>query len=133
MSEKNLTPHSILIVDDHHIIRKTLRKWLDAVYPGTTFLEVSNGEEAVALLDNTPVELVLMDMHLPGMNGIEAVKRIKSDHPETFVVMLTVQEDNFYLNSAISAGANAYVVKREMYEELIPTIAEMMSKNGESR
>ena len=126
MSQRIPEKHSILIVDDHHIIRKTLRQWLYGVYPGATIVEASSGEEALSVMADNPVQLVLMDLHLPGMNGIEAVRAIKANNPDTYVVMLTVQEGQHYRTTAAKAGANAYVVKRQMYEDLIPAISGIM-------
>jgi DNA-binding NarL/FixJ family response regulator len=113
----------ILIVDDHHVIRRTLKQWLANKYPGVALLEASNGETALEICRERPPDLVLMDVHLPVMNGIETAKQLKSSHPQIKVVMLTVQEDLRYQISAQEAGADGYVIKRQMYTDLIPAIA----------
>jgi len=122
MAENNNHKASILIADDHNIMRKTLRQWLSSKFPNLQVFEASSGEQALDVLQGSTVELVLMDIHLPGMNGIDTTKQIKSAYPDLPVIVLTVQEDERYQAEAIKAGADAYVVKRKMYAELIPLI-----------
>ncbi len=118
-SKKN----TILIVDDHHVIRRTLRQWLSNKFPKIDLLEASSGETALEICQEQAPELVLMDVHLPVMNGIETTKQLKTTHPHIRVIMLTVQEDPRYRNSAQEAGADGYVIKRQMYTDLIPAIS----------
>ncbi|MBL7162751.1 MAG: response regulator transcription factor [Anaerolineales bacterium] len=120
MAENNNHKASILIADDHNIMRKTLRQWLSSKFPNLQVFEASSGEQALDVLQGSTVELVLMDIHLPGMNGIDTTKQIKSAYPDLPVIVLTVQEDERYQAEATKAGADAYVVKRKMYTELIP-------------
>lgn len=122
----NLT--TILVVDDHHLIRRTLREWLSKQFPSKRIIEAGSGEDALEIFLENQVNIVLMDVHLPGINGIDIVKIIKSDYPETRVIVLTVQEDKRYRLKAHEAGADGYVIKREMYSDLIPLI---LSFNGQ--
>jgi len=119
---------TILIVEDHDQVRATLYDWLSVVFPQYTFFEAKSGEEAVnKVIAQTPT-LVLMDIGLPRMNGIQATRMIKSASPETKVVILTIHEDPQYQTDAASAGANGYVVKRKMHYELIPILKKLLDK-----
>jgi DNA-binding NarL/FixJ family response regulator len=121
-------PRSILITDDHGIIRLTLREWLVGEFPELSIQEACSGEQALELLAAKPrPELVLMDFHLPGRSGIDVTKQIKNQFPDIRVVVLTIQEDQQYIEQAREAGADGYVIKRQMYTDLIPSIQNIFS------
>ena len=84
-----MSPH-ILIVEDHQGVRQSLREWLELSFPGYRLLEATSGEEAVILAQAMCPCLVIMDIGLPGMSGIEAAQGIKAAVPATRVVMLTI-------------------------------------------
>ena len=118
---------TILIVEDHDEVRANLHDWLSAVFPNCIFSESKSGEEAVNKIIAQPPALVLMDVGLPRMNGIQATRVIKSVSPETKVVILTIHEDPRYQADAASAGANGYVIKRKMHSELISVMKNLLS------
>lgn len=118
--------YTLMIVDDHHVIRDTLRRWLRDKIPGINILEASSGEDASRLFESNPVDLVLMDIHLPRMSGIETIKLLKKKCPDLKVIVLSVQEDKRYRANAMKAGADEYVIKREMYSQLIPSIEKLL-------
>jgi len=124
--QKNRIPtndrSSILIVDDHHLIRKTLHDWLSKQFPSKEIFEVGSGEDALEKFSQYDPRVILMDFHLPGINGLDTLKRIKAKNPEIRIIMLTVQEDKRYRTKALEAGADAYIFKREMYSQLVPLI-----------
>jgi DNA-binding NarL/FixJ family response regulator len=131
MVEKQIVPQSIMITDDHSVIRRTLREWLSEEFPGIRVVENSSGEAALEMLaSQTLPEIVLMDFHLPGQSGITVIKQIKKDHPDLPVVMLTIQEDKQYREKALEAGADEYVVKRRMYTDLIPAVQNALDKSS---
>jgi DNA-binding NarL/FixJ family response regulator len=115
-------PDTILIVEDHEVVRRSLRDWLGAVFPHFDLLEAASGEEAVTVASERPLRAVVMDIGLPQMNGIEATRRIKAAAPATEVVILTIHEDAAYRADATAAGASAYVPKLKMRAELVPTL-----------
>lgn len=117
---------TILIVEDHDSVRKSLHEWLNDAFPDCSFLEAKSGEEAVALVQTKPPDIVLMDISLPRMSGIDATRFIKSVIPKVNVVILTVHETNEYKANAIAAGAIAYVTKRKMHRELIPILEKIL-------
>ena len=85
------------------------------------------GEEAIALTRIESPCLIVMDIRLPGMNGIETTRRIKAALPCAQIVMLTILEGNSYRAEATSAGASAYVQKQRMHSELVPTMAGLLA------
>jgi len=113
---------TILIVEDHDGVRTSLREWLGCAFPECRFLEATTGEEAVDLVCAQRPEIILMDIELPQINGIEATQRIKRIMPEAQVVMLTIHEASVYQTHAEAVGVSAYVLKRKMDTELIPVL-----------
>ena len=120
-------PVTILIVEDHEAVRRSLRDWLQVEYPQCRVIEASSGEEALALMPVESPRLVVMDISLPRMSGIEATRRIKAVLPSTHVVMLTIYEGDSYRAGATAAGASAYVPKRVMRTELMSTLAALLA------
>ena len=122
----------ILLVDDHDQVRTSLRNWLGATFPNYEFIEAKSGEEAVAMSrENEPV-LVLMDIGLPKMNGIEATRQIKAERPATQVVMLTIHDETDYRNEAEEAGACAFVGKERAHLSLAPVMSRLLESPGAS-
>jgi CheY-like chemotaxis protein len=117
---------TILIVDDHDAFRSSLRGWLNVEFPQYAILEAPSGEDVVALARDTPPMLVVMDLHLPKMNGIEATHAIKAFMPDVKVVILSIYEDQVYHTDATAAGVNAYIPKRKIRTDLLPTIAMLL-------
>ncbi len=118
----------ILIVEDHDIVRHSLHEWLEKEVPRCQVIEAGDGEQAVALAQVEKPQLVLMDIGLPGINGIEATRQIKAVSPEAHVVMLTIHEGESYRVDAMAAGASAFVTKKMMRQTLIPTIIDLLGK-----
>lgn len=124
---------NILIVEDHQGVRKSLREWLGISFPQYQLLEATTGEEAITMAQATSPCLVIMDIGLPGMSGLEATVAIKKLLPSTQVVMLTVYDDDDYRNHAAAAGASAYVAKRKVKTDLLPTIRRVLEgRKGEA-
>jgi DNA-binding NarL/FixJ family response regulator len=117
----------ILIVEDHAVVRQSLREWLELSFPQYQLLEAKSGEEAVSMAQTMTPRLVIMDIGLPGMSGIEAVQGIKAVLPDTPVVMLTIYDDEAHRADAAAAGASAYVPKRKVQTELLPIVTRLLS------
>lgn len=120
-------PATILIVEDHDAVRKSLRDWLEVEFPQCRVIEAASGEEAIALIRIESPRLVVMDISLPGMSGIEATRQIKAALPSAQIVMLTIHEGDAYRANATAAGASAYVPKRVIQTELVPTLAALLA------
>jgi len=119
--------HNILIVEDHAVVRQSLRKWLELSFPNYQLLEATSGEEAVTMAQTLSPRLIIMDIGLPGMSGIEAAQGIKAVLPDTHVVMLTIYDDEAHRADAAAAGASAYVPKRKVQTELLPVVTRLLS------
>ncbi|MFZ5447841.1 MAG: response regulator [Thermodesulfobacteriota bacterium] len=123
--------HNILIVEDHEGVRRSLREWLELSFPHYRLLEAASGEEAVSVAQSANPRLVIMDIGLPGINGIEAAHNIKASLPATQVVMLTIYDDEAHRADAASAGVSGYVPKRKVQTELLPVIARLLAGGNE--
>ena len=115
-------PVKLLLVDDHPIVRSGLRM-LFLSEPGMTIVgEASSGQEAIEAVQRLHPDVVIMDVSMPGMNGIEATRRIKAAHPETAVLALTMYEDEQYFFEMLNAGASGYIPKRAAPDDLVSAI-----------
>ena len=118
----------ILIVDDHERLRVTLQNWLALLFPAWRFQEAASGEEALELATQECPTLVVMDINLPDMDGIEATRRLKTRYPQIMVVMLSIHDEQAYRNAAAQAGADAFVSKSNMYEKLVKVLSGLLSE-----
>lgn len=121
---------NILIVEDHDFVRKSLSDWLCSTFPDYRIIDAKTGEEAVAIARDILPSVVIIDINLPGINGIEATRQIKRIDPHTQVAILSIYEDDVYKKDAILAGASAYISKRIMCSELIKTIQMFLSEHS---
>ena len=112
----------ILLADDHTVVRKGLRLLLES-HPGFQVIaDAANGRDAVALaLEHTP-DVVVMDVAMPHLNGIEASRQISARLPNTAIVFLSMHSDESYVLKSLKAGARAYLLKGMTSDELISTI-----------
>lgn len=101
----------VLIADDHPVFRFGLRTLLKADPTMEVVGEATDGEEAIKLADQLAPDVVLMDLTMPGMNGIEAARRILVKHPEMHILVLTMFEDDDSVFAAMRAGARGYLLK----------------------
>jgi DNA-binding NarL/FixJ family response regulator len=122
--------NSILIVEDHQGVRQSLREWLELSFPQYQLVEAASGEEALQVVQTARPRLVIMDIGLPGINGIEAAQGIKTALPATRLVMLTIYDDEAHRADAAAAGASAYVPKRKVQTELLPIITRLLSDDN---
>ncbi|MCH7510781.1 MAG: response regulator transcription factor [Chloroflexi bacterium] len=109
----------LLIVDDHAILRQALRLMLESEPELEVIGDAANGREAVAITEKMLPDVVLMDMVMPGLNGLEATRQIRKRCPKTRVLILTGYMEDEQILSALRAGAAGYVVKRSDTEELL--------------
>jgi len=118
---------SILIVEDHPIVRALLRAWLAMIFPQCLLLEATNRREAIEQAVDVSPQLVLMDLDVSFLNGIEAAQQIKALAPETAIVVLTIHEEDPYHADALAAGASAYIPKCKMHTDLIPILSGLLN------
>ncbi|MBI4188169.1 MAG: response regulator transcription factor, partial [Chloroflexi bacterium] len=117
-----MEPIKILIVDDHALMRDGIRALLvphdDIKIAG----EASDGNEAIQKVREVTPDVVVMDIAMPGMDGLEATRRLKKKNPTVKVLVLTQNDNKEYILSAIKAGADGYVPKRALGSELVSAI-----------
>jgi DNA-binding NarL/FixJ family response regulator len=118
-------PLNISIVEDNDKLRATLAKVIDRAEGFRCVSNHGTAEDALAELPRIKPEVVLMDINLPGMNGVECVRKLKALLPPTQVIMLTVYEDTENIFNALAAGANGYLLKRTPTKELMEAIREV--------
>jgi two-component system nitrate/nitrite response regulator NarL len=104
-------PIRILLVDDHRHAREGMRTIVSAVPDFVVVGEASSGEEALVLTEKLVPDVILMDINMPGMSGLEAVKVIKSAQPSVKIIMVTVSDDVSHLFEALKKGAQGYLLK----------------------
>ena len=112
----------LLLVDDHAVVRSGLRMLLASESDVEIVGEAGSGSEAVAAAASARPDVILMDIGLPDMTGIEATRVVKSGFPEIAIVALTIHEDEEYFFRMLDAGASGYVPKRAAPEELLTAI-----------
>ncbi|HUS15339.1 MAG TPA: response regulator transcription factor [Chloroflexia bacterium] len=112
----------VLIADDHAIVRKGLKEILRAASEATTVGEASDGSEALAQVSAEPWDVVILDITMPGQNGLEVLKVLKRDHPKLPVVMLSMHSGYHYVMGSLKAGASGYLNKETAPEELVTAI-----------
>ncbi len=119
----------LLLVDDHAVVRTGLRMLIEGENDIEIIGEAENASEAINQISRLKPDVVLMDIGLPDMSGIEATRKIKQLAPHTAVVALTIHEDEEYFFKMLDAGASGYVPKRAAPEELLSAIR--VSAQGE--
>jgi LuxR family maltose regulon positive regulatory protein len=109
----------VLVVDDHAVIRRGVQGIL-STYPEWNLCgEADNGQDAIRLAGELVPEVVIMDVSMPGMNGLEATRIIHEVLPETKVLLLTLHSSSEFVRSAFRAGARGYVLKSDAENELV--------------
>ena len=113
---------NILIVEDHELTRFGLKTAFEGVEFVGELLESESAEKAIEIFNNTPIDIVIMDLGLPGMNGIEATKKIKSLNKDVKIIILTSHNDEKEVLNSLRAGANAYCSKEINPQRLIQVV-----------
>jgi len=117
---------SIVLADDHTILREGLRALLTADANLEIVGEARDGREAVRCIEKLGPDLLLIDLSMPRMSGMDAIREIKKRYPETKIIALTVHKTEEYLLTTLQAGADGYVLKDATHDELILAIKNVM-------
>ena len=115
-------PIRLLLVDDHPVVRKGTRDLLDTEHDFQVVGEAASGEEAILRARELAPDVILMDVSMPGMNGIEATKQIKAERPAQNVLVLTSYDDDAYVFALLEAGAAGYLLKNASEAELLGAV-----------
>ncbi len=117
-----MPPIRILLADDHSILREGLRMLLDRQNEFEVVGDAANGREAVELAASCDPDVVIMDLAMPVLNGIEATRRITAHSPRTAVVILSMHSDESYILRSLKAGARAYLLKDSLKSDLVDAV-----------
>jgi DNA-binding NarL/FixJ family response regulator len=118
---------TVLIIDDHERFRRTLREWLETELPGVVTFGAATAEEGLVVARQCSPGLVLMDIGLPGLNGIEATRQLLAERPGATVVMVSIHETASYRAAAAAAGAAGYVAKSALVDQLRPLLGRLLA------
>ena len=120
----------IVIADDHRIVREGLRHLLEKRTDFKVLAEAADGEAAVRLATELAPEIVILDISMPGLNGIEATRRILAERPRVKVLVLSMHSDRHFVIEALKAGAAGYVLKDSAFDELVHAIEAVMARGA---
>jgi len=115
-------PISIILVDDHEVVRRGVRAYLNTIPEFDVIGECSSGEEAIHMVAEHIPDIVLMDLIMPGMDGIETTRQIKKISPRTQVVVLTSYHEDAHIFPALKAGAISYILKDMKMDKLVEAL-----------
>lgn len=118
---------NVLIADDHAILRKGLIEILNETFPSLKYFEASNGTEALQITRKESLDLILLDISMPGRNGLETLKQIRADGIQTPILILSVQPEDQYAIRVLKAGASGYLNKDSAPEELINAVNHILN------
>jgi DNA-binding NarL/FixJ family response regulator len=120
----------LLLVDDDSGFRETVRQLLFQREEALVVGEAADGQEALELAAALRPDVVLMDLAMPGMNGLEATRHLKARWPDQMVVILTVHDDEVYRRTALATGAEAFLQKKLLGVDLWPTLLRIVAARG---
>ena len=119
----------LMLVDDHDVVRAGLKSFLESQDGFVVVAEARNGDEAINTTLEARPDVVIMDITMPEMSGLEATKRLKAVYPECQVLALTVHQDKQYFFEMLAAGASGYVTKQAAPEELVAAVRSVAEGN----
>ena len=112
----------ILLVDDHEVVRAGFKMLLSSYDFAGDIFDVSSGESALREYPNLSPDIVVMDLSMPGIGGLETIRRLKSSHPKATVLVYSIHDSNIYVEHALQAGAQGYINKNSAAEVLAEAI-----------
>lgn len=116
----------VVLADDHQLLREGIRSILSKEPDVEVVGEAENGRQALDLVEKTKPNVVIMDISMPNLNGIEATRKIKESHPEAKIIALSMHQDKRFIASMLEAGASGFLLKDCATEELIKSIHTVM-------
>ena len=118
---------NILLADDHSIVRRGLKEILLEEFPDANFQEASDGQELIRKMRGEKFDVIISDVSMPGKNGLEALKIIKSEAPSIPVLVLSIHPEELYAIRVLKAGASGYMTKESAPEELVKAVRMIMN------
>jgi DNA-binding NarL/FixJ family response regulator len=121
----------VLLADDHQLMREGLRRLLESTAPGIHVVgEAASGHEALEVLRRLPVDVAVLDLSMPGMSGMDLIRRVKTEFPQVAVLVLTMHAEEQYAMRAFRCGASGYLTKDSAGSELVQAIRKVASGGG---
>lgn len=117
----------LLIVDDHEIVRAGIKRLVENTPNLNIVADLGSGEEAYQFLQKNMVDLVIMDVSMPGKGGIETTHQIKKRYPKIKVLMLSMHDNAMIIDKAMKAGANGYILKNDLSDDLLNAVEKVMN------
>ncbi|MGB9632198.1 MAG: response regulator, partial [Chloroflexaceae bacterium] len=117
-----MRPLTIVLADDHHVVRSGLRVLLENEMHCTVVGEAGNGPEALAMVERLQPDLLIADLIMPGLSGLEVARQARIVSPNTRIVILSMHADESYVREALRAGVTAYVLKETLSTEFLYAI-----------
>jgi DNA-binding NarL/FixJ family response regulator len=117
---------SVLVADDHGVVREGVRRVLENERDIRVCGEAADGEEVLAQIERHRPDVVVLDISMPGLSGLEALERVRARHPETKIVLLSFRADAPLIQTAVSLGADGYLLKSARGEEILSAIREVV-------
>ena len=121
---------SVLVVEEHDEMRSAVRDWLLTSFPPLRLREARSMEEALALAEQAKLDLILVNLELPGANGIEAARALRRRYPACRVVVMSVNDSMALRSAALAAGAETFVSKRDLRIALHPIVATLVKQRS---
>ncbi len=118
---------NIVLADDHHVVRQGLRSLLEAEAGFKVVGEVGDGLETIKMVENVHPDILILDLMMAGMNGLEVTREVTRRSPATAVVILSMYGNESYVREALQAGARAYVLKESSSEELVRAVRQALA------
>ena len=125
MTRKGARKYNILVVDDYPPVRRIVKEIIEASPDLQVIGEFNDGRELLKNINKSQVHLILLDISMPKLGGFEATRKVKQDHPEVKVLILTIHKYLEYAERAMSLGAEGYLLKDEIDVELLPAITSL--------
>lgn len=122
---KDAYKYNILLVDDYRPVRRMIKEIIEASPDLRVIGELDDGRDVLKFLEESPAHIILMDISMPHLGGFEATRKVKKDHPEVKVLILTIHRYKEYAERAMSLGAEGYLLKEEVGDELLWAITSL--------
>jgi len=117
----------LLIVDDHEIVRAGIKRLVENMPNLNIVADLGSGEEAYQFLQKNTVDLIIMDVSMPGKGGIETTNQIKKRHPKIKILMLSMHDNAMIIEKAMKAGADGYILKNDLSDDLLNAVEKVMN------
>ncbi len=125
MPKNDSSKYNILLVDDYPPVRHIVKKIIETSPELRVIGELNDGRDLLEFLRKSPAHMVLLDISMPNMSGLEAAWRVKQNYPDIKVLIVTIHNIKEYADHAMSAGAEGYLLKEEVSDELLPAITSL--------